>query len=228
MDDVYVEKAISHKWFPDLKLLAIEKCKGRNRVSFEHVKQTRMEIGFTYFGNVLIGKMVCITDNSAAQQQKPVLMRLTVAAELKDYIPLDVTYKEEKTVKDYESDQIENQHLQLIIEDKMETMLDNHGYIFADDGKSFQTFCTECELIPCVWAHNRESMINYDQAAVNEEDTEANKCRHGLYHQIALLINGGPSGHGNRLKLPQCIVTGVQELLFPNPGAYYFGHRELE
>jgi hypothetical protein len=46
MDDVYAEKVISYKWSPDLKLLAIE---GRNRVSFEHVKQARTEIGFTYF-----------------------------------------------------------------------------------------------------------------------------------------------------------------------------------
>jgi hypothetical protein len=43
----------------------------------------------------------------------------------------------------------------------------------------------------------------------------------------ALLINGGPSGRGNRLKLPECIVTGVREL-FPDPGAYYVGHQEVE
>jgi hypothetical protein len=69
-------------------------------------------------------------------------------------------------------------------------------------------------------------MISYDQA-VNDKDTEANKHRHGLYQQMALLINGGSSGRGNRLKLPQCIVTGVWEL-FPDPGAYYVGHQELE
>jgi hypothetical protein len=69
-------------------------------------------------------------------------------------------------------------------------------------------------------------MISYDQA-VNDEDTEPNKRRHGLYRQMALLINGGPSGRGNRLKLPQCVVSGVREL-FPDPGAYYVGHQELE
>jgi hypothetical protein len=77
-----------------------------------------------------------------------------------------------------------------------------------------------------VWANSKESMLNYDQA-VNDEDAEVNKRHHGLYRQMALLINGGPSGHGNRLKLPQCIVTGVRGL-FSNPGAYYVGHRELE
>jgi hypothetical protein len=68
MNDVYAEKVISYNWSPDLKLLMIEKCDGRNsRVSFEHVKQTRTEIGFTYFSNVLIGKMVCVMDNITAQ-----------------------------------------------------------------------------------------------------------------------------------------------------------------
>jgi hypothetical protein len=207
-------------------LLAIEKCEGRNRVSFEHVKKQRTEIGFTYFGNVLIGKMVRVTDNTAAQQQKPILMRMTALAELEDCIALDATCKEEEKVKGYESNQLENVHLQHILEDEMETMLDNNGFVFSEDGKSCYIFCTACKNVPCVWTDNKESMISYDQA-VNDEDIEANKRRHGLYRQMALLINGGPSGRGNRLKLPECIVLGVREL-FPDPGAYYVGHQELE
>jgi hypothetical protein len=108
----------------------------------------------------------------------------------------------------------------------METMLDNNRFVLCEDGKSCYIFCSACENVPCVWKDNKESMISYDQA-VNDEDTEANKCRHGLYRQMALLINGGPSGLGNRLKLPECVVTGVREL-FPNPGANYVGHQELE
>jgi hypothetical protein len=81
-------------------LLAIEKCEERKRVSFEHVQKAKTEIGFTYFGNVLIGEMVRVTGNTTAQQQKP--MRLTVASELKECIGLDETYEKEDKVKGYE------------------------------------------------------------------------------------------------------------------------------
>jgi hypothetical protein len=53
-----------------------------------------------------------------------------VASELKDCITLDDTYNEENKVKGYESNQIENEHLQHISEDKMKTMLDNHRTFF--------------------------------------------------------------------------------------------------
>jgi hypothetical protein len=74
MDDVYAKKVILYKWSPDLKLPTIERCEGRNRVSFEHVKQARTKIGSTYFRNVLIGTMVCITDDTTSQQQNPFLI----------------------------------------------------------------------------------------------------------------------------------------------------------
>jgi hypothetical protein len=60
-------------------------------------------------------------------------------------------------------------------------------------------------------------MITFD-AAENDENTEPNKHRHGLYWQMALIPNGGPTGHGNRLKLPPCILSGVRELC-PEPEA---------
>jgi hypothetical protein len=44
MNDVFAEKAISYRWSPDLKLLVIKKCEGRNRVSFEHVKKPRTNL----------------------------------------------------------------------------------------------------------------------------------------------------------------------------------------
>jgi hypothetical protein len=50
----YSKKRVSFKWEPDLNLLAIEKIKGRGRVSFEHVKRPRFEIGLTFFGHVLM------------------------------------------------------------------------------------------------------------------------------------------------------------------------------
>ncbi len=108
----------------------------------------------------------------------------------------------------------------------METKLDDNGYLFSDDGKSFRTFCVQCERVPCVWENNQEEMVNFDKANI-DGDAPPNEHRHGLYRQMALIINNGPSGKGNRMKLPECVVNGVRKL-FPDPDALYTGHLENE
>jgi hypothetical protein len=78
----YSKKAVSYKCEPDLKLLAIEKCKGQGRVSFKHVPKPRYKITLTFFGQVLIGKMIQITDIRAAQTIPPFIMKATVLDKL--------------------------------------------------------------------------------------------------------------------------------------------------
>jgi hypothetical protein len=226
VDNFYAEKALVFKWKPDLKLIATEKCEGRNRVSFRHVPGERTEIALSYYGNVMISKMVRVTNVTAAKEKKPFLMKTTVESELEEWILLDDTYDEEEKVVGYEGNQLENKHLQYIMEEEMERILDDNNFVFSDDGKSFHMLCDKCENVPCLWEENKESMVQYDKAMC-DEDAEANKHRYCLYKQMALVINGGPAGRGNRLKLPECVVTGVREL-FPDPGAYYVGHQELE
>jgi hypothetical protein len=63
----YNKKNVSFKWAPDLNLLAIEKIEGRGRASFEHVKRPCFEIGLTFFGNVLVGKLIQVTDVAGAK-----------------------------------------------------------------------------------------------------------------------------------------------------------------
>jgi hypothetical protein len=64
------------------------------------------------------------------------------------------------------------------------------------------------------------------EAQNNKEATPDQQC-HSMYRQMALIINDGPSSHGNRVKLPNCVLAGVREL-FPDPAAVYTGHREKE
>jgi predicted metal-dependent RNase len=44
---------------------------------------------------------------------------------------------------------------------------------------------------------------------------------------MALIINEGLSGHGNRVRLPNYVLAGVREL-FPDPAAVYTGHKEKD
>ncbi len=82
----------------------------------------------------------------------------------------------------------------------------------------------DCGDIPCVWEANVESMRLFSEAW-NDEEATPNQQWHSLYHQMALIINDGPSGRGNRVKLPSCVVSGVREL-FPDPASVYTGHVE--
>ncbi len=69
-------------------------------------------------------------------------------------------------------------------------------------------------------------MVLFSEAQ-NVEEATPKERRHSLYRQMALIINDGPSGHGNRVRLPNCVLTGVREL-YPDPGAVYTGHREKD
>jgi hypothetical protein len=226
VNDKYAEKAETYKWTPDFRVLANEKIEGRNRVSFKHVTFPRVEIGLTYYGNAMIDKMVRVTDVFAAKLIKPVIMQPSVELELTNGSILDDAYDETKLMEGYEANQKVNTRLQLIIEEEIETMLDDQGFFFSANGKSYSTRCGKCNCVPCVWRSNELSMIGYDKAE-NDDKTKPNKCRHQLYGQMALIINGGPTGYGIRLKLPVCVVDGIREL-FPDPDAVYVGHKEKE
>jgi hypothetical protein len=77
-----------------------------------------------------------------------------------------------------------------------------------------------------MWAFNEKVMIDYNEAT-HDENTAQSTRHHVMYRQLALYINGGPTGRGNRLKLQTCVLTGVRNL-FPDPDAKYTGHRKLE
>jgi hypothetical protein len=58
------------------------------------------------------------------------------------------------------------------------------------------------------------------------EDTANNGCRRMLYRQMAIRTNGDELlGKGNRVQLPECVLSGVREL-FPSDDGEYMGHRD--
>jgi hypothetical protein len=226
VNHVYAAKSVAFQSFPDLTVLATEKIEGRDRVSFKHVCKNRLEMCLTFYGSVLIGKLVHITDVDAAKNEDPKLMRDTTNEELANYIQLDGSYEEKELVEGYESSNLDNLHLKVMVEEDMEKLLDDGGFVFSDDGKSFQKYCTMCSNVPCLWIDNQPAMEAY-AAAASDDNEETRKRRHGLYRQMALIVNGGPSGKGVRVKLPECVVAGIRQL-FPDPDAKYTGHRDVE
>jgi hypothetical protein len=224
VNEVYAEKIVTFKRFPNLNDIAAEKCEGRGKISFGHVSKDRTEVNLTYYGDLLVGRQVHITDIEGAQTKHPKLMKMTAEDEIADWIPLDATYEESDVVPGYEATKLENKRLKDILEEEMEALMDGQGIVFSEDGKSYHTLCIDCEEFPCLWDANQPAMVAFDEAE-NDDAKQPNQRRHGIYRQMALIINDGPSGRGNRLKLPQCVVDGVRNL-FPDPGAFYTGHKE--
>jgi hypothetical protein len=82
--------------------------------------------------------------------------------------------------------------------------------------------CCDCGDVPCLWESNVDSMKLFSETT-DDKEAKPNQQRHSMYRQMALIINDGPSGRGNRVKLPSCVLAGVREL-FPDPAAVYTGH----
>jgi len=226
VNSVYAEKCISFKWPADLNIIAIEKCEGRGIVRLGHVVRDRYEIGLTFYGNVLFGKLVRVTNVNAAKTIDPVLMALSPEEELSEYIRMDATYTNTEVVPGYESDQIDNQRILHILEEEMEMMLENNGYVFSDDGKSFHKFCMYCECVPCVWTNNEHSMIQLEMTE-NEADVSASSRRDILYRHMERIIKDGKLGMGNKTELPECVVEGVKYLV-RDTDENETGHRFVE
>ena len=226
VDCEYVEKGTTTKWSTPLIDCAREKVEGRGQVSFKHVVKARYEIGLSFFGNLHIGTAFRVTDVTAVKCELPILMQQTVQAEIDDYIPFCQDYGTNEVVPGYESGQLENQYLQYYKEEIIERMLDDAGFIFSDDGESFFAMCSKCKGTPCVWEENKHEMMLLSELR-DERESAPNQLRHVMYRQMALVINKGPSGRGNRLKLPECVTAGIREM-FPDPNGKYTGHRNIE
>jgi hypothetical protein len=78
----YTEKVVTLKRFPSFYEIANENIAGRDKMSFGHVQKDRCEVTVTYFGNVVVGRQVCITGMNGAQTKDPILMKLTAKLEL--------------------------------------------------------------------------------------------------------------------------------------------------
>jgi hypothetical protein len=226
LNDVYAKKSINTKWSSSLTDFAKEKVNGRGEVSFKHVVKDRYEITLSYYGLVQVGKMIRVPDVTAAKEIVPILMQRTVLEELESFIPFDDSFDSSELVVGYEPGQLQNRHMQYLEEEIIERMLDDAGFVFSDDGLSFVSKRNKCGNSACVWEDNKHDMMLLNNTR-NERFSEPNQRRHAMYRHMALVINGGPSGHGNRMKLPECVVWSARST-FPDPGDCYTGHREVE
>jgi hypothetical protein len=213
-NDVYVENGVTFQWTPDMDQLATEKIEGRDRMSFQYVSKHRYEIRLTKYGNILFGKTVRVTDVVAAKEEFPIIMKQTVQEELDQWLPIDGSYEETEVFDGYDAGQLGNQRMQAMMEDEMEYLFHDKGYLFSEDGKSFQKFGELCDHAPCVWTANLELMTRTDNSN-KAIDADPNTRREKLHRGMSSYINRDVRVGEIKFKLPGCVVTGVLKLI-PN------------
>jgi hypothetical protein len=103
-------------------------------------------------------------------------------------------------------------------------VLDKEGYVFNDDGNYVRTY-HHCRESICLMTANEYMVEIFDAGREAHEECPNNIRRKEAYHQMALTINGGPTGAGNRVELPACVLSGIRSM-FPDADGQYMGHRD--
>jgi hypothetical protein len=103
-------------------------------------------------------------------------------------------------------------------------VLGNEGYGFDDEGNYICT-CKHCRESICVMTANELMIESFDDGREADEECLNNIRRKEAYRQMALTINGGPTGAGNRVELPACVLSGIRSM-FPDADGQYMGHRD--
>jgi hypothetical protein len=65
----------------------------------------------------------------------------------------------------------------------------------------------------------------FDAGREAEEEHPNNAHRKEAHRQMVLTITGGPTGAGNQIKLPECILSGIR-CMFPDADGQHMGHRD--
>jgi hypothetical protein len=111
-----------------------------------------------------------------------------------------------------------------MMENEVRMVLDNEGYVFDDEGNYVRT-CNHCRESICVMTANEYMIAIFDAGREADEERPNNIHRKEAYRQMALTINSGPTGAGNQVELPACVLSGIRSM-FPDADGQYMGHRD--
>jgi hypothetical protein len=237
-----VEKHVTYKSPWNMPRLCHEYDKD-SEVSFKWLQTDRYEKNLTFFGTYHIGTSITVLMESA-RTMKPFLVGLTLVEEMETDIRVDEV--DERTAKVYEefsSEQPTSETLKRIMESEIQELVlgyrretkEDHGKTEnadeeLDEDNDDDTECQWCKDSPCVWASNRDGMVEWDEnehGHLASEDLPGNNTRRKyLYRQMALTISEGTLGKGNRIVLPDCVKDGIRSLLPEDKEVDYMGHKD--
>ena len=229
-NDTPTEKHVTYNKFPwDLDRVAKEYENG-GRISFKHMETDRYEQHLTYFGSYQIGQSITV-NMKTARTIEPYI----AGAHMKEEMEHDfhVPMVEGTIIAGFSPTQTTNEHLKRIMEQEITRIVEDHQLstrtMSTATDEEEKGNCTYCNSMPCIWVSNKKGMLQFDElehaTLIGDDIPLANQRRKGIYRQMALIMNEGPTGKGVRLELPICIVNGVREM-FPEKDHKYMGHMD--
>jgi hypothetical protein len=222
-NDWPIENHVTYKFPWDIERVAAE-FDGGGKVSFKYVMTPRYGRQWSYFGTYLIGQTVGL-DPSVARTPHPFLLGRTINEELDDHIRiLEVDKSRYPTIHEAftSSEEPTNESLAtMLMEQEIARVVgewragicvfpttSNEPSIVAEMEHNLAQYlaerkekaCAFCEEQPCAWLSNHKSMHTWDKLEhgnLPEGDVPtANIRRKKLYHQMAIMMNGGLMGKG--------------------------------
>jgi hypothetical protein len=173
-----------------------------------------------YFGNVEISETLTYRINDGVYLPK------NPTYEAQHPMPTDLTGWDNNALVDGSppSSPMRPEFKTMMEDEVMRILYCEGGYEFDDTGNYLRS-CKHCCEEECVMTTNSIMIGAFDDGRQTEE-VRPNNIRHKeAYRQMALTINGGPAGAGNRVQLPACVLSGIRSI-FPDADGQYMGHRE--
>jgi hypothetical protein len=176
-------------------------------------------VEYLYFGNVEASEM------------------LTYRIDDGSYVPKDPTYEAQHPMPidlmGWDKDALVDvsppnsrmcPEFKMTMENEVRRVLSYEGYEFDDLGNYVCT-CKHCRKEECMMTANSIMIQNFDDGRQGEEEHPNNiRCKEA-YRQMALTINGGATGAGNRVQLLECVLSGIRSM-FPDADRQYMGHQD--
>jgi hypothetical protein len=218
VDGQVVEKCISFKnrWNPET---IANEVKTQGEISSKHMLLPTFTVEVIYYGVVEISETLTFRiDDGGYSPRKPTY-------EAKNPMPADLTgWNNDDLLVGSPPSSPMRPEFKMMMEEEVMRILQGEGYEFDEDG-NYQRSCKHCRDSVCVMTANEYMIEMFDDGRQAEEVRPNNIRRKEAYRQMALTINGGPTGAGNRVELPKCVLSGIRSM-FPDADGQYMGHHE--
>ena len=225
VDKVIIEKSMTYKWDWDMAEIKKEKEKGVDEVSCRYFAKGGLEIGLTYFGEYLIGRMATI---DYALVTNPLVKSCSMQEELDNDIQFPMVKLDKgNTVVGYSSEEEENPMMSDIMYKSVLRALDRYelGPVTATVTSGYEcgtaTQCEFCGELPCVWETERDTVLSNDR--VMHDAVLVNSKRRKVAYRHMYRVTNGIGQKGVRAQHPQCIEKGVRTLF---PDGQFMGFKE--
>jgi hypothetical protein len=195
-----IEKHVTYKFPRDMDRVGKE-YKKKAKIWFKYMETERYEQHLTYFCTYQIGQSLTV-NMKTARTIEPYLAGAHMKEELEHNFHVPLVHG--TICNGFTPAQRTNKNLKCIMEQEITHLMEKRkhstGTVTTGMDEEEKGSCTYCNSLPCVWASNKEAMLQFYDAEHGLQTGNGiplpNIRREGMYRQMALVINDGSTGKG--------------------------------